>query len=179
MSVFTNPSDGAAEDAAAYITAVIELLGEQDPMEVLGSTESWCRARAGALTDAELGTPEAPGKWSVAEVLQHLADSELVWGYRLRKVLAEDRPTLAGYDQDRWADRLGYADTDPVRALDVFATLRAANLALLRAASEADLDRVGVHAERGDESVRHIIRLYAGHDLVHRNQIERIVKAVA
>ena len=179
MSVFTNPADGASEDAAAYIAAVLELLGEQDPMEVLDSTGPWCRARAAALTDDELTTPEAPEKWSVAEVLQHLADSELVWGYRLRKVLAEDRPKLAGYDQDRWADRLGYSEADPLRALDVFATLRAANLALLRAASDSDLERVGVHAERGDESVRHMIRLYAGHDLVHRNQIDRIVKAVA
>lgn len=111
----------------------------------------------------------------MAAVLEHLADSELVWGYRLRKVLAEDRPELTGFDQDLWADRLGYDSADSEAALSMFAALRSANLRLLSRAPQGDLDRVGIHDERGEESVEHMIRLYAGHDLVHRRQLERIV----
>jgi hypothetical protein len=123
--------------------------------------------------------PEAPGKWSVNEVLQHLADSELVFGWRIRLLLAHDRPTITGYDQDRWAERLGYAEGDPRDAIERFGVLRRANLRLLERASPADLQRVGVHAERGEESLAHIIRLYAGHDLLHLRQIERIRGAIA
>ena len=177
MSVFTNPMSGAREDGQRYTAAVLNLLGETDPMQVLASTVRWCEQATADLSNAELARPEAPGKWSIVQTLQHLADSELVWGYRLRKVLAEDRPTLTGYDQDRWADRLQYAASSREQSLEVFRVLRDANLRLLAAVSPGDLDRVGVHSERGDESVRHMIKLYAGHDLVHRNQIERVKAA--
>jgi uncharacterized damage-inducible protein DinB len=127
----------------------------------------------------KLRQPERPGKWSIGQVLQHLADSELVWGWRLRLILAQDRPTLTGYDQDRWAERLRYADSDPAQALEEFVTLRRANLRLLERASPADLKRVGVHVERGEESLEHQRRLYAGHDLLHLAQLARIRHAVA
>ena len=174
MSVYTNPAAGAVEEAAAYIAAVLELLGDEDPMTVLSSTVAWCRERTEPLTPQQLAIPEGEGKWSVAQVLQHLADSELVWGYRLRKVLAEDRPELTGFDQDLWASRLGYASADRTASLSLFSALRSANLELLSEASPDDLDRVGVHIERGEESVRHMTRLYAGHDLVHRRQLDRL-----
>jgi hypothetical protein len=96
----------------------------------------------------------------------------------MRLVLAQDRPTLTGYDQDRWAERLGYADADAKQSLEEFSMQREANLRLLRRASPADLKRVGVHAERGDESIAHMMKLYAGHDILHLNQIERIRLAV-
>jgi uncharacterized damage-inducible protein DinB len=179
MSVFSNPASAAPEQREQYITALFELLGDGEPMAILRSTVDWCDDATAGLTEAQLRQPERPGKWSIVAVLQHLADSELVWGYRLRMVLAEDRPELTGYDQDRWAARLGYAHAARDAALGMFRVLRGANLQLLEAASEPDLDRVGVHAERGEESVRHMMRLYAGHDLVHRNQITRVRGAVA
>lgn len=178
MSIYSNLAAGAVEDAEAYIAAVLDLLGERDPVEVLSSTVGWCRDRAEGLSDEQLRAPEAEGKWGLAAVLQHLADSELVWGYRLRRVLAEHRPELTGFDQDLWADRLGYSQASSSEALAMLSALRSANLGLLAAASPSDLDRVGVHRERGAESVRHMMRLYAGHDLVHRRQIERILDAV-
>jgi hypothetical protein len=117
---------------------------------------------------------QAPGKWSIRDVVQHLADSELVGGFRLRMVLAHDRPPLMGYDQDLWASRLRYHDVDVRDALEQFTALRRANVRLWQHLSPTDLIRVGIHGERGEESLEHMRRLYAGHDLLHLRQLERI-----
>ena len=179
MSVFSNPAGRSAEHATAYTTAVLDLLGPADPMRVLHDTPSALSQGIEGLDAGQLSRPEAERKWSIAQVLQHLADSELVWGYRLRMVLAHDRPTITGYDQDLWATRLGYQEADPQQAIDDFDVLRQANLRLLARASASDLTRVGVHAERGEESVAHMIRLYAGHDVLHLKQIARIRQVIA
>lgn len=178
MSVFTNPASGAKADADAYIRAVLELLGDRDPLAVLTETPGEVARLVRDLDPDALTRPEAEGKWSMAQVVQHLADSEVVWGWRMRRVLAEDRPSLVGYDQDLWASRLGYAHAHLDRAQALFAALRDVHLAMLGAASEEDLARVGVHVERGEESVAHMMKLYAGHDLVHRRQLARIREAV-
>ena len=178
MSVFTNPAGCSIENARAYVSALLELLGDRKPLDVLGATPAALEDALEELSPAQIVTPEAPGKWAVRDVVQHLADSELVWAYRLRLVLAEDRPSLTGYDQDRWADRLHYAESHPREALDEFHVLRRANLRLLERTSPQDLERVGVHGERGEESLVHMMRLYAGHDLLHLRQIKRIGEAV-
>lgn len=177
MSVFTNSSSSSPEEIAGYVSAVLGLVEGRDPLDVLRTTASSLN-RALEQIGPAVRIPEAPGKWSVNEVLQHLADSEIVFGWRLRMVLAHDRPPITGYDQDRWAKRLRYADGNPQEAIELFTVLRRANTRLLAGASEADLRRVGVHAERGEEELAHIIRLYAGHDLLHLRQIERIRAAV-
>jgi hypothetical protein len=115
----------------------------------------------------------------VRDVLQHLADTELVWGYRLRMVLAHDRPSLTGFDQDRWARQLHYERVDPKDALDQFRLLRRMNLELVAGASADDLQRVGVHAERGEQTLEQMIQLWAGHDLLHLRQIDRIRGSIA
>ena len=179
MSVFSNPASRSLAQARAYTTAVVGLLDGRDPVAVLRATPAALSRTVDGLSDAQLSRPEAEGKWSMCQVLQHLADSELVCGYRLRMVLAHDRPPITGYDQDLWAERLDYAHADVAHALEDFRTLRAANLRLIERASLEDLKRVGVHAERGEESVEHMIRLYAGHDVLHLRQLERIRAVVA
>jgi hypothetical protein len=179
MSVFTNPAGRSIEQAREYTAAVLGLLGPQDPLNVLRSTPDALRKAIVGLTERELSQSEAPGKWSIRHVVRHLADSDLVWGYRLRLVLAQDRPTLTGYDQDRWAERLNYDQAPVEMALEEFSVLRRSNLRLIAGASAGDLERVGVHAERGEESVAHMIRLYAGHDLLHVAQLARIRQAIA
>jgi uncharacterized damage-inducible protein DinB len=174
MSVFTNPASRAAGDAEAYVSAVLGLLGDRDPLTILRDTRGALARGIHELSAEQLRRPERPGKWSIAAVLQHLADAELVWAWRMRLILAQDRPVITGYDQDLWADRLHYDRASPADAIDMFDVLRGSNLRLLAGASPADLDRVGVHSERGEESLRHTIKLYAGHDLLHLNQIERI-----
>ncbi len=92
MSVFTNPASRSAEQAAAYTSAVLDLLGARNPVEALQNTVSALEQIRQGLSTEQITKPEAPGIWSIRHVLQHLADSELVWGYRLRMVLAHDRP---------------------------------------------------------------------------------------
>lgn len=174
MSVFTNPASRSAEQAAAYTTAVLNLLGSEDPFAVLRRTPAALEEFRAGLSGDVIARPEAPRRWSIGQVLRHLVDSDLVWGYRLRMVLAHERPPLTGYDQDLWAERLHYERSDADEALHEFAVLRRMNLRLLERASPDDLARVGVHQERGDESVDRMTRLYAGHDLLHLRQLARI-----
>ena len=178
MSVFTNPAASSAAQAAAYVDAVLGLVEGKDPRRVLGETPDAARRAIAGLDDAALARPEEPGRWSIRHVLRHLADSEIVWGWRLRMVLAHEAPALTGYDQDAWANRLGYADADPHESLEELKVLRRGTLRLLDRATPSDLERHGMHVERGKESVAHMIRLYAGHDLLHLRQIERIRAAI-
>jgi len=179
MSVFTNRASRSADQARDYTAAILSLVGGREPIDVLRQTPDAVRSKVAGLSESQLSAPEASGKWSMRQVVRHLADSDLVWGYRLRMVLAHDRPTITGYDQDLWADRLRYDRADLEQALQELAVLRRSNLSLLAGASAADRQRVGVHAERGEESVDHMIRMYAGHDLLHLQQLDRIRAAVA
>ena len=178
MSVFSNTSKDLPELRAQYSTAVLGLVGDRPPLDVLRETPGAAARAVATLTPQKLRTPEAPGKWSVAHVLRHLADTDVVWGWRMRLILAQDRPPITGFDQDLWAHCLDYANADANESLEVFAVLRRDNLRLIDRATPADLERVGVHAERGEESAGYLVKLYAGHDLMHLAQIERIKKAV-
>jgi hypothetical protein len=110
-------------------------------------------------------------------VVRHLADTEIVYGYRTRLILAEDTPQIPGFDQDLWAANLGYQEVDLAETLDELEAARKGSLRLLRRLGEAQWERFGHHSERGEESVRQIFRLLAAHDLVHRRQISRIRQA--
>ena len=175
-SVFSNT--GGAVDATtaapAYTRALLDLLGNQNPLEVL-SVQGFEIARlTRGLTTEELRRPEASGKWSVLQVLDHLTDAEMVSGARLRYILAEDNPIIVGYDQDRWAAQLRYGTADLESLLSELAAFRSRTLRLLRDLTPAELERVGQHTERGPESVGHMMKLMAAHDLVHRRQLARI-----
>jgi uncharacterized damage-inducible protein DinB len=174
VSIFTNPASRSPEQAAAYAAAVQDLLGPSDPLAVLEDTVRAIERILAPLADAQVRRPEAPGKWSVLQVVHHLADAELMWGYRLRLVLGQDRPSLTGFDQDQWAERLRYHEADAEGALEDFAAFRRANLRLLRRMSAHDLKRVGIHVERGEESAEKMLSLWAGHDLLHLQQLARI-----
>jgi hypothetical protein len=178
MSELTSRFAEAKANAAAYTAALLDALGSRDPLEVLAEMPSTVRHVIGDLSREQQGAPERAGKWSIRQVVQHLADSELVVSFRVRMVLAHDAPELPGYDQDLWATRLRYEDSDIDLALEDFTRLRAANLRLLQRATPDDLQRVMRHAERGDESLAHMTRMLAGHDIVHRRQLARIRAAI-
>jgi hypothetical protein len=178
LVTFSNPAGNAVAAASGYVQALLELLGDRDPLEVLNGLDPWLDERTNGLGDTVLRKPEAPGKWSVVEVIQHLADSELVVGFRMRMMLTADRPALQGFDQDLWARELGYRSAQLDIALRQLRGLRIPNVRLARTLSARQLDRIGVHSERGPESVGHLLKLMAAHDLVHRRQIDRILVSV-
>lgn len=165
-------------DSPAYGEAVLEFLGDRDPLDVFESSSAALRDAVQDLTDVQLRTPEKPGKWSVIEVLQHLADAELVLGVRYRKVLAQPGDPIPSIEQDLWAEKLRYAEANLEDALAQFEHTRKVNLAVLRRASGDDWQLHGMHEQRGRETLEYMVRLYAAHDLYHLHQIDRIRKAI-
>jgi hypothetical protein len=162
-----------------YIVETLALLGDRDPITVLEETPAWLASHTDHLAESVLRRPEGPGKWSLVEVIAHLADTEIVQGWRARITLTADRPRIVGFDQERWASRLDYANADPAEAMHAFATMRRWNLRVWRAATPEEWHRcVGLHEERGEESFDRLVRITAGHDLRHRRQVERILAAV-
>ena len=162
----------------AYVATLFEALGTRDPMEVMRGTVTALGHAVKGMSEEQLSKAEAAGKWSVRMVAQHLADSELVGAFRFRMVLAQDGPTIPGYDQDAWAAKLHYGTADINASQLTFRAVRNANLKLLAQATPADLQRYMVHSERGNESLEFMIRIYAGHDLIHLRQIARIRRTI-
>ena len=119
----------------------------------------------------------APEKWSIAEIVAHMSDAELVVGYRMRAILGQPGTPIAGYDQDVWVEALHYDKRDLKQSYEQYRAIREANVALLKRLAPEQWKHVGMHNERGPESVETILRMMAGHDLNHFEQIERILAA--
>jgi hypothetical protein len=167
-----------SEEFRAYIAKIHAALGDRDPLEVLQETPAFVRRAASGLSLEQLSTRERAGKWSARHVLRHLADAEIVGAFRYRMVLSHERPELPAYDQDLWANRMRYEESDPEESLALFTAVRESNLRLIERATPAERRRAMRHAERGDETIEDTVRLYAGHDIVHRRQIARIRAAI-
>ncbi len=152
----------------------LQALGGDDPLEAMAEAPGRLKKLTAGLTEKQLSTKPAPGKWSIKEIAAHLADGEVILGSRYRFVAGHERPPIAGYDQDAFAVRLGVENARTADLVDDFALVRAANLGLLQRLPEAAWDRVGIHSERGEESIRKMVWMYAGHDRNHLRQIETI-----
>lgn len=155
---------------AQYVSRTISALEGRDPLEVLESTPGVISSRLAGRSPEQLQTPPAPGKWSVAQIIAHLSEAELVIGFRIRLVLGANGTPIQAFDQDAWASR--YAGMPVSDSLEVFRVVRAANLALLRSLSAEQWEQYGMHSERGKESVAQIVRMAAGHDLNHLRQLD-------
>jgi hypothetical protein len=116
----------------------------------------------------------APGKWSIRQVIAHIADSELVDAHRLRSVIAEDNPTLTGYDQDLWTQNLDYAQRKPKQSLESFRRQRAENYELLKHVPEASYARTGTHTGRGPMTLLELVEDGAQHAERHARQLQSI-----
>jgi hypothetical protein len=128
------------------------------------------------LTPAQLKWRPEPAKWSIAEIIAHLADAEIVVSWRMRSVIGEDGITIQPFDQDQWASVFNYRKRDAKHSLEVFRVLRENNLNMLKEVAPEIWDNYGMHLERGKESISHLARMFAGHDTNHVLQIEGIVK---
>jgi hypothetical protein len=116
--------------------------------------------------------PLAPGKWGAAQIVAHLADCELVFGFRLRQTLAEDSPVIQPFDQDKWAKT--YLGVPARQALEVFTALRGWNLRLIGVALPDAGDRKMTHPERGTMTFLNVVETMAGHDLNHLGQLKKL-----
>jgi len=152
----------------------LEALGGDDPVAAMAEAPDLLRRLVRGLTEKQLATKPAPGKWSIKEIVAHLADNEVVLGSRYRFIAAMDRPPLPGFDQDAFVANLGVGKAATRDLLDDFAMARAVNVGLLERVGDAAWDRVGVHAERGEESLGRLVTMYAGHDRIHLSQVETI-----
>ena len=134
-------------------------------------------AAVSGLSPAALHYKPTPEKWSILEILGHLADIEIVYAYRLRQMLADQNPVIAPMDQDAWARNLGYMDTAAPELVAIYGLNRHHNLRLLRRLKPADLEKSAFHPERKqDVTVARLVEMMAGHGVDHLAQIERLKK---
>jgi hypothetical protein len=152
-----------------------QFLGDRNPLEVLAETQVRIPSIARALGTEGLKRTYAPGKWTAAQVLAHLADCEIAFGFRVRQIVSEPDLGIQTFDQDRWARH--YGSLDGLEAAHAFQALRAWNLALFRRLNTDELEKAAAHPERGPEKAGTTIRIMAGHTLNHLEQLEKILDA--
>jgi len=162
------------EAAAAYKSRILGLQAGTDFLALQQSAPATLASLVAGLSAEQLAQRPGPGKWSIQEIVAHLADDELVGGYRVRLILSAPGTTIQAFDQDVWARTGRYESRDVNASVELFRVLREANLALLRSLRADEWDLSGVHAERGVESIRDIAMYFAGHDINHFSQIAAI-----
>jgi hypothetical protein len=153
-------------------------LGNQEPLEVLGRTADVLAGVARDNLGKRLQIRPIEGKWTPLEVMGHLCDCEWVYGYRARLILCEENPTILGMDQDLWVAGQRTNEREPMALAEGFRTLRTHNLRLWRGLTPQELERTGQHNERGAESLGLLRTLMAGHDLLHLDQLQRLLMAI-
>jgi DinB superfamily len=165
----------ASTEPDAYVAALLRTLGDRDPLEVYEQTPEEVRRHCQDLDQDGWTTPMADGEWSALQLVGHLFDVDVVYGFRWRLALTEDTPAYPGYNEKAWSQ---LARPAPPRLLDALAGVRLANTALLRRLDQRELRRRGVHGEQGSEDVQRMIDKVAGHDLAHLDQLRRTIAAV-
>jgi hypothetical protein len=165
-------------DPEAYRKKLEGLLGRRDPFEVMSSTAEVLKGIVHKHTPDQMRTRPFAGKWTPNEIIGHLADSEWVYGFRQRLILSEEAPQILGMDQDLWVAAQRHNDREPTDLVAMFRELRRHNIVLWQQMSRSDFERYGVHNERGNESLGMMLRMLAGHDLSHIDQITRYLAAV-
>lgn len=136
-------------------------------------------AAVSGLSPAVLRHRSTPQKWCILEILAHLADIEIVYGYRLRQMLADEKPVIAPMDQDAWAKNLGYLDASAPELVALYGLNRHHNLRLLRRLKDGDLEKSAFHPEyQKDVTVGRLVEQMAGHGVNHLAQIEKLKREV-
>jgi hypothetical protein len=164
------------ETAQQYIQRILGHVEGQDAIKVQRATAAKLKKQIHGLTPRQLSQRPESGKWSIAEIVAHLADVEIVASWRMRSVLGANGTAIQAFDQDAWASVFQYGKRDVKQSLEVFRVLRENNLAMLKALPRQSWDNYGMHAERGKESIEHLARMFAGHDTNHVLQVKSIAE---
>ena len=165
------------ETPQQYTARMLSLLGDKDPYKIQQATDKKLAAAIKGLDKKKLNKRPAPGKWAINEILAHLVDAEVVGSWRMRIILNQNGAPIHAFDQDIWATTFNYQKSDVNKSLETFRVLRENNLAMLKKVPKELWENYGEHTERGRETISHIVRMFAGHDLNHLGQIEQIAKA--
>ncbi len=158
-----------------YARRLLSLIQGADPREILASTPSRIGAMLARHSTAHLRSQPPEGRWSVAQIVSHLADAEVVFAYRVRRILAAPGSAIEPFAQNDWVESQHAAESDAHASLALFTAIRLSMLRLIARLSDPELDAYGEHAERGRESIRYLTSLMAGHDRNHLAQIARLV----
>lgn len=165
------------ETPQQYTRRVLGYLEGKQPMEILAATPRQIARLIKGVSGKKLSQRPASDTWSVTEILAHLADSELVYGFRIRLILEGGSPPIQATEQDRWARFSDYSKQDPALSLEAIRTNRERLVRLLRNLPPESWDLHGIHSERGKETVTRVVEMLAGHDVNHVKQIkERLPK---
>jgi DinB superfamily len=163
------------ETPQQYGQRVVGYLEGKDPVEVLSTTPRELQEVIKGASQKSLDAKPAPDKWSATMILAHLADSEIVYAFRLRLILGASGNTIQAIDQDAWAVTFDYGTQNPAVSVEGFRVNGKRTLRMLKKLSKQQWDFYGLHTERGKETVRRIIELMAGHDINHLRQIPAIL----
>lgn len=164
-----------SETPKEYQSRIFRTLGTRDPMQVLQETPVVLRKLMERTGADRWKKSDAAGKWSAAQILAHYAEGEIVGAYRFRMIARSSGTDIQAYDQNVWVGDSAYLTANPELALQLFESLRRANIAFLQSLPQSAMEFYGVHSERGKETIHDTIRLYAGHDLNHLKQIEQLL----
>jgi hypothetical protein len=164
------------ETAQQYIQRICGYVEGKQPLTVQAATAKKLERLIKGVPAGKLRKRPVPDKWSVGEILAHLGETEIVGGFRMRLILGAPGTPIVPFDQDAWVKSGHYEKRDPRKSLELFRAVREANLALLKSLTPEQWKHHGMHAERGQETIAHIVRMFAGHDLNHLQQIEAILK---
>ena len=163
------------ETAQQYIQRMTGYVEWKQPLTIQAATATKLERLIKGVPTSKLRKRPAVDKWSVSEIVAHLGDSEIVIGFRTRLILCAPGTPIAAFDQDAWVTSGHYEKRDPRKSLEQFRMLRETNLALLKSLTPEQWKQYGMHSELGQETVEHIVRMIAGHDINHLQQIERIL----
>jgi hypothetical protein len=163
------------ETPQEYTQRILGYVEGEESLAVLAATPGKLDRLISGVSAAKLCERPAPERWSVSEIVAHLADGEIVGAFRMRLILGSPGTPIAAFDQDQWVISGHYDKRDPHQSAEQFRVLREGNLALLRSLDAEQWTHYGVHSERGHETIERIARMFAGHDLNHLQQIEAIL----
>jgi len=167
------------ETAEQYQQRFASYVAGKDPLEMQRAAPGTLLRLIAGIPDEKLRRRLAPQKWSILEIIAHLAEDELTTSWRYRQMIELPGVTLMGFNQDLWAQLGAYASWSPQDALEMFRLLRESNLRLLSRLAPEQWNSPGHHSERGPISVRELARHMAAHDVNHILQIEGILNASA
>jgi len=167
------------ETAEQYRQRMFVLVDGKDPVKLQSAAPARLAKLLKGVSPARARKRPSPDKWSIAEIVVHLADTEVVFGYLIRGIVGEPGTRIDGFDQDAWLAALHYDKRDIRKSFAEYRAFREANVALLKLLTPEQWKICGMHKKRGPETIETVVKMFAGHDLNHFQQIERILASRA